>query len=117
MWINVSINKKNENILVFSNKKCYNKITYARKRVDENEKNNIIHKNNNNANRLLFKYAKQQAIYGNNEVVKKCIIASKHKKYFSYKDVVVLRIYSIYGIVRPLIRKIYYKVVHKIKMS
>lgn len=38
------IGKKNENILVFNNKKCYNKTIYARKRVDENEiKNNIIH--------------------------------------------------------------------------
>lgn len=51
MLINVSIIKKNENILVFNSKKCYNKNTYAWKRVDENEiKNIIIHKNNNNAN-------------------------------------------------------------------
>ena len=46
----VSISKKNENILVFSNKKCYNRTTYARKRVDEDEsKNNIIHKDNYNS--------------------------------------------------------------------
>ena len=59
-------------------------------------------------NFLLF-FAKRNAKNGNSSVVKDCIIAGKEKKLISPYQRMFLYILSLYGRIRPFIRKIYYK--------
>ncbi len=66
-------------------------------------------------NNCLYVYAKGEAVHGNRSVLKKCITAAKEKKLFSAKDRITLCTFSLYGRVRPFIRKAYYKVFRNIK--
>lgn len=64
---------------------------------------------------ILFEYAKGEAIHGNYEVVKKSILSGRDKKLISNKEKFILKILCGYGNVRPMIRTIYYKLLHGIR--
>ena len=65
---------------------------------------------------LLYEYAKKESIHGNKEVVKKCIQVGIQKKIISKKEMIALMGFNIYGYVRPMIRMLYYKVIHGIRV-
>ena len=62
---------------------------------------------------LAFAYAKYNAIYNNKDVVK--LILSNKDLNLSVADKVKIRCISIYGAIRPFIRKVYYKLFLKVK--
>jgi len=64
---------------------------------------------------LLFYYAKNNAVYLNTTVVKDCMLAAKQKKLFAAGQNLQLRTLLIYGRLRPLIRKVYYRVFKRVK--
>ena len=64
---------------------------------------------------VLFYYAKYNAVYLNTAVVKDCMIAAKQKKLFTVGQKLQLRALLIYGGVRPLIRKVYYRIFKRVK--
>ncbi|MBQ8302256.1 MAG: glycosyltransferase [Clostridia bacterium] len=58
---------------------------------------------------FLFLFAKRNAKNGNYSVVEDCIAAGKDKKLISPSQRMLLSFLSLYGRVRPSIRKVYYK--------
>ena len=64
---------------------------------------------------FLYYYAKFNAKYNNPQVVKSYIKRGKQEKLFGLGKVLKLRIMTIYGKIRPLIRRIYYKIFKKVK--
>lgn len=66
--------------------------------------------------KLLYLYAKRNAKMGNTNVVERCKKAAKEKKWFSVKKKLILQVTILYGKIRPLIRKIYYRVCKKVKI-
>ena len=60
---------------------------------------------------FLYMFAKNNARYNNPTVVKKCIKAGRERGMISLSQRAKLSAASLYGKVRPLIRRIYYKVV------
>ena len=69
------------------------------------------------SSRLLFHYARYHAVWDNREVVRRCLEASRKDKLLSLAQRNKIRMSGWYGRVRPLIRKIYYKVFRKIKTA
>lgn len=66
--------------------------------------------------RLLYLYAKRNAKMGNTNVVERCEKVAKEKKWFSFKKKLILQFTIWYGEVRPFIRKVYYRVLKKVKI-
>ena len=66
-----------------------------------------------NLKSLAFAYANYNAIYNNKDVVK--LILSNKDLNLSVADKVKIRCISIYGAIRPFIRKVYYKLFLKVK--
>ena len=66
-----------------------------------------------NLKSLTFAYANYNAIYNNKDVVK--LILSNKDLNLSVADKVKIRCISIYGAIRPFIRKVYYKLFLKVK--
>lgn len=64
---------------------------------------------------LLFAYARNSAKYNNKAVVKKCFAVSKEQRILSFSQRMKIRLVSLYGSVRPMIRRIYYKLFKKVK--
>jgi glycosyltransferase involved in cell wall biosynthesis len=64
---------------------------------------------------LLYHYAKSSAVYQNTDVVKDCFAAAKQKKLFTGGQIVSLWLTLAYGNIRPLIRKVYYSLLKKVK--
>ena len=64
---------------------------------------------------FLYEYSKGEAIHGNREVVKLCLELAKDRKLFSFGQKARLRFLNFYGRIRPLIRRVYYRVVKGIK--
>lgn len=65
---------------------------------------------------FLYEYARGEVIHGNREVVKLCMKHAKEKALFSVGHKIRLKILSLYGRIRPLIRRVYYRVVKKVKI-
>ena len=61
-------------------------------------------------NNYLKAYINYNAKYGNKKVVKRAIAEAKDYKLISFKDKISIYILSGYGIVRPIIRKIYHTI-------
>lgn len=66
---------------------------------------------------LLFEYAKREAVYGNSDIVFKCIDEGKENSLINIREKTVLHILNLYGRVRPLIRNLYYRVKHGIRIK
>lgn len=66
---------------------------------------------------FLYTYACMSAVYGNRSNVKKCIKLSAKKNLLTIRQKIILRLKSIYGCIRPAIRKVYYRIFRKIKVS
>lgn len=68
-----------------------------------------------NGKKLLFACARHNAKLGNSVTVKSCRIEAKKLGGFSFGQKVSLFIANVYGGMRPLIRKVYYRVFKKVK--
>ncbi len=66
-------------------------------------------------NKLLYYYGKSNAKYANKSVWKSTLKVGKEKKLLNAFERLSIRIIALYGGVRPLIRKIYYRVFKKVK--
>ncbi|MBQ8056707.1 MAG: glycosyltransferase [Ruminococcus sp.] len=66
---------------------------------------------------FIYEYIKYNAKYKNTEVVKTAYIKAKEKKLISFSAFVNIAILRIYGVIRPLIRKMYYSMFRNIKTS
>lgn len=66
-------------------------------------------------NNFLFEYAKEEATHGNTSVVNKCI--QEGGNLLGTKQKIILNCLNLYGCVRPLIRKIYYKIFRGIEVK
>lgn len=64
---------------------------------------------------FLYYYTLYNAKYNNPKVVKVYIKVGKEKKLFGCKELLKLKAVGAYGKIRPLIRKIYYKLFKKVK--
>ena len=64
---------------------------------------------------FLYYFAVCNAKYGNPAVVKKYIEKGKEKRLIGFYKIVKLKLIAVYGKIRPLIRKIYYKLFKKVK--
>ena len=67
------------------------------------------------APRLLAAFAKYNAKYNNFQVTKRCLKEGADKKILSCFEKIKIRCLTAYGKIRPLIRKIYYKLLLKVK--
>lgn len=63
---------------------------------------------------FLYEYAKNEAIHGNRDTVSKCRKSAENRKLFGAKEKVLLDVLTVYGLVRPIIRKAYYKLFRNI---
>lgn len=68
-------------------------------------------------NNFLYMYAKGEAIHGNENVVKKCIQKGNEKNLFTLRQKIILKLLNIYGFIRPMIRKIYYRIFRNIDVK
>lgn len=68
-------------------------------------------------NNFLFEYTKYNAKYGNRSIVKAVRKQSKGTKLIGMKEMVIISLMSIYGFIRPTIRKIFYSVFKRIKTA
>ena len=66
---------------------------------------------------LLYEYAKKEVIYGHYEIAKKCIYIGKKRKLIGLKEITSLFVLMIYGLMRPVIKNLYYKIVHGIRLN
>lgn len=66
---------------------------------------------------FIFAYIKYNAKYKNTRVVKNAYEKAKKEKLLSFSSCISIFVWRMYGEVRPLIRKIYYKVFRKIKTT
>lgn len=66
---------------------------------------------------FLMSYARYNAKYNNPSVVESILQSGKEKKLFTPKDVASIRALLTYGKVRPLIRKLYYRIIRNMKTS
>ena len=69
----------------------------------------------NKKHNYLYLFAKRHAKYGNFQVVEFCVDSGKTEGLFNLKNKLYLRLWSIYGIARPVIRKAYYRLLVKAK--
>ena len=60
---------------------------------------------------FLYGFAKNNGRYNNTGVVKSCIAAAKEKKLFSASQRINLKAICLYGKIRPLMRRVYYRVI------
>lgn len=74
---------------------------------------NICEKSNCKEN-ILYYFTKYNAIYNNPIVVRDCIYEGKKNGLFNVIDIFKLRNIQIYGAIRPIIRRIYYKISKKV---
>ena len=74
----------------------------------------LCEKSNKSYN-LLYYFAKYNAKYDNRDVVNACIKSAKSKKIFTFSHVVKLRIMGAWGMLRPMVRRIYFKLFRKMK--
>ncbi len=65
--------------------------------------------------KFLYLFAKENAKHKNITVVDNCIKSAKEFHLFTFMDIIKLRIMSIWGMVRPLVRRIYFKLFRNIK--
>lgn len=70
-----------------------------------------------NASELLYLYTRRNAVMGNKDAVKNCLLIAKEKRLFKFKHKFLLRVFSFYGKIRPFIRKIYYRLFKKVKTN
>lgn len=63
---------------------------------------------------FIFYYAKRNAVLNNVEAVKIAIKEGKKTKKVNFIDILKLRFWLTFGVFRPFIRKVYYKLVRKI---
>ena len=66
-------------------------------------------------NQFLYAYARTNAIHLNRIAVKKCIEYGRKSGKITNMQSLKLNLFSIYGIIRPHIRRIYYRVVKRVK--
>lgn len=64
---------------------------------------------------FLFAYAKDSAKYGNFKIAKNCIEKGKETGLFKFSEILKIRQVCLYGRIRPLIRRVYYRLFRKIK--
>ncbi len=57
----------------------------------------------------LYEYAKGEAIHRHTDIISKCKHAAKEKKLFGFKQKIHITMLLLYGLVRPALRKAYYK--------
>ena len=69
------------------------------------------------AREFLYSYALHNAVLNNKKVVKNCLIKSKTQKTLSFGQKAKIKLASFYGSLRPIVRKIYYKLFRKIKTT
>lgn len=62
---------------------------------------------------VLYYYAKYNAVYNNPSIVKDCIEKGKALKLFNIVCILKLKVFNTYGVLRPLLKKLYYKVSKK----
>lgn len=66
---------------------------------------------------LLFRYARYHAMWQNDGVVKRCLRESKERRLLTVSQRQRIRWTGAYGRVRPMIRKVFYRVFRKIKTT
>ncbi len=64
---------------------------------------------------ILYYYARYNAIYDNVRVLKKCISIGRKHRIIGLSHVIKLRFLKMYGHIRPVIRKAYYRLFKKLK--
>ena len=64
---------------------------------------------------ILYEYARGEAKQGNLNVLKKCMVEAKHNKLFSKQQTLLLWFMKQYGKIRPFIRRLYYRIILKMK--
>lgn len=64
---------------------------------------------------FLYAFAKTNAIHYNGQAVGTCLDVAKKEGVFTWKQKIKIRLICLYGKIRPMIRKIYYKIVKKVK--
>lgn len=69
------------------------------------------------AKKLIYSYAYHNATLDNRAVVKNCIEVSKKGKLLSFEKRIKIFVAGIYGKIRPLIRRIYYRIVRGMKTN
>lgn len=62
---------------------------------------------------LLYYFCKYNAVYNNSDVVNKSVAVGKENNILTAYDIFKIRSFQVYGSIRPMIRKIYYKVFKK----
>ena len=60
---------------------------------------------------FLYAFAKNNGRYNNTRVVESCIATAKEKKLFTAKQRITLKAICLYGKIRPLMRRVYYRVI------
>jgi len=66
---------------------------------------------------FLMNYAEQNTVKGNFNVAVSCIKSGKDCGLFGAADVIKLRLLMLYGKIRPIIRRIYYRIFRKVKTN
>lgn len=65
----------------------------------------------------LFEYAKYNAKYGVGRVVNSVLKQSKENTLIGLKETAIIVLVSIYGFIRPTVRKIFYRLIRNVKSS
>ncbi|MBR4030585.1 MAG: glycosyltransferase [Clostridia bacterium] len=68
-------------------------------------------------NNFLFEYVKYNAKYGNRRIVKNVRTQAKGTKLIGTKETLTISLMSIYSVIRPIIRKIFYRVFRRINIA
>ena len=68
-----------------------------------------------NGKKYLLSYALYNAKNGNRSVAQSCVEEGERRQQLTLRDKILIRMYVLYGIVRPQIRKIYYRLFRGIK--
>lgn len=69
----------------------------------------------NKKRNYLYLFAKRHAKYGNFQVVEFCVNSGKKEGLINLKNKLYLKLWSMYGITRPVLRKAYYRLLVKPK--
>lgn len=77
----------------------------------------LLRESNKGRYNYIYFHIKNEAIHGNDEVVSLCIKAAKKSKKLSAFQRLKIFFFKIYGKIRPIIRKVYYRLFRKMKTN
>ena len=125
MWMNIFLNEYNvvgiDEVLVY-NRIHDNQLTQTGKEIFHSDSKKIsqviipkILTKRAYTSDLLCAYASYNAKHRNKAVVEKCLNAGSENKLLSQSQILKIRLMGLYGAIRPIIRKLYYKIFKKVK--